>query len=116
MRWIGAWRLLGGIAASVAIAAGACAPAPPALDDRQVEEWIDVLYPLPKAERLSPPVASRLHGYAGLALYEGLHRADPGYRSLGGQLIGLDPFPEPEGEHDWPVVAAEAERRVLTGL
>jgi hypothetical protein len=86
------------------------------LDDRQVEEWIDVLYPLPKAERLSPPVASRLHGYAGLALYEGLHRADPRYRSLGGQLIGLDAFPEPEGEHDWPVVAAEAERAVLSGL
>jgi hypothetical protein len=86
------------------------------LDERQVEEWIDVLYPLPKAERLSPPVTSRIHGYAGLALYEGLHRADPQYRSLGGQLLGLPPFPEPDAEHDWPVVAAEAERRVLGGL
>lgn len=93
-----------------------CRPSVPPLDERQVEEWIDVLYPLPKAERLSPPVASRLHGYAGLALFEGLHRADPAYRSLGGQLPGLGPFPEPVGEHDWPVVTAELERRVLTGL
>jgi hypothetical protein len=100
----------------VGLALGGCAPAVPPLDDRQVEQWIDVLYPLPKAERLSPPVASRLHGYAGLALYEGLHRADPTYRSLGGQLPGLAPFPEPEGAHDWPVVAAELERQVLTGL
>lgn len=105
------------VLASLWLGLGSCAPsAVPPLDDRQVEQWIDVLYPLPKAERLSPPVASRLHGYAGLALYEGLHRANPAYRSLGGQLPGLDPFPEPEGEHDWPVVAAELERQVLTGL
>ncbi len=99
-----------------ALVSSGCAPTTPPLDDRQVEQWIDVLYPLPKAERLSPPVASRLHGYAGLALYEGLHRADPTLRSLGGQLPGLPPFPEPVGEHDWPVVAAELERLVLTGL
>ncbi len=105
---LGAWAML--------LATAACSPQAPALDSRQVEEWIDVLYPLPKAERLSPPVASRIHGYAGLALYEGLHRADPRYRSVGGQLRGLGAFPEPQGEHDWPVVAAEAERRVLAGL
>lgn len=108
------WR--GGVAVFLWLASGGCAPPIPPLDDDQVEQWIDVLYPLPKAERLSPPVASRLHGYAGLALYEGLHRAEPAYRSLGGQLPGLEPFPDPEGDHDWPVVAAELERQVLTGL
>lgn len=108
--------LRGLVCVAASLAAGACAPTTPPLDDRQVEQWIDVLYPLPKAERLSPPVASRLHGYAGLALYEGLHRADPNLRSLGGQLPGLAAFPEPVGEHDWPIVAAEAERLVLTGL
>jgi hypothetical protein len=82
-----------------------------------VEEWIDVLYPLPKSERLSPPVASRLHGYAGLALYEALAQGSPEYPSLGGRLNGLPEIPAPApGQHDWPVVAAEAERRVLLGI
>ncbi len=96
---------------------GACtAPAPPP-DSAQVEEWVGILYPLPKVERFSPPVSARLYAYAGLALYEGLRRADPDAGSLGGRVGGLDPIPEPpEGRHDWSVVAAEAERQVLSGM
>ena len=106
-----------GVALVAALTLGACAPAEPPLDADQMEEWIGILYPLPKVERFSPPVAARLYAYAGLALYEGIRHADPEARSLGGEVDGLGEMPEPgEGEHDWPVVAAEAERLVLTGL
>lgn len=80
-------------------------------------DWIATLYPLPKAERLSPPVASWVYGYAGLALYEGFRHGRPGARSLGGQVRGLGPLPEPgPGEHDWPIVATRAEQALLDGL
>lgn len=103
--------------ATVVWTAACSGPTVPPLDERQPYEWISALYAIPQAERLAPPVASRIHGYAGVALYEGLRHAEPGRESLGGRLQGLDPMPEPgEGEHDWPIVAAEAERRVLSGL
>ena len=105
---------LGGLA--VALLISACAPAPE-LDRAQMHEWVEVLYPLPKVERLSPPVAARMLSYAGLALYEGLQNSDPDMPSLGGRLRDLPEFPAPgPGPHDWSVVAAEAERLVLSGL
>src|SRR5688572_32219053 len=52
--------------------------------------WFDLLYGAIQAERLSPPVASRLIGYHGVALYESLQPGMPGYRSLAGQLNGLE--------------------------
>jgi hypothetical protein len=44
----------------------------------------------------SPPQASRLFAYAGIAAYEAARHADSvGYRSLAGQLNGLTPVPGP---------------------
>ena len=107
------------MAGVLALVSGAgCAPGePPPPEATQVREWIELLYPLPKAERLSPPVASRVLAYSGVALYEALRHADTDAPGLDGRLRGLEGIPEPgPGVHDWGVAAAEAERRVITGL
>lgn len=43
----------------------------------------------------SPPVASRIYAYASIAPYEILASQDSIYRSLAGQIHGLEPIPEP---------------------
>jgi hypothetical protein len=46
----------------------------------------------------SPPVASRIYAYPSIAAYEILASKDSTYRSLAGQLHGLEPIPAvPEG-------------------
>ena len=108
--------VVAGLAIGLGLAACA-APEPPAPDRAQMAEWVDLLYPLPKVERFSPPVAARLTAYAGLALYEGIRGADPDAPSLGGRVRGLGVMPEPGPDpYDWTVVAAETERRVITGM
>lgn len=75
-------------------------------------------YGLIRAERISPPVASRVLAYASVALYEGLATASPGLESLVGKLNGLDslPRPEPSKRYDPILVALAAERTVLDSL
>jgi hypothetical protein len=43
----------------------------------------------------SPPVAARIYSYANIAGYEALMPGAPEYRSLAGQLRGLEPAPQP---------------------
>lgn len=43
----------------------------------------------------SPPVASRIYGYANLASYEAMRHADPKYCSFITQIKGFGPSPEP---------------------
>jgi hypothetical protein len=75
-------------------------------------------YGLIRAERISPPVASRVLGYAAVALYEGLATGSPNLVSLAGQLNGLDslPRPNPNKRYDPILVALAAERAVLDSL
>jgi hypothetical protein len=55
-----------------------------------VSEWTRALYGSVRAERLSPPVVSRLMGYASVALHEGLAEAQPSTRaSLDGLMDSL---------------------------
>lgn len=44
----------------------------------------------------SPPVASRIYTYATVAAYEAILHQDKNYRSLAGQLHGLDSVPKPD--------------------
>ncbi|HEX6135867.1 MAG TPA: vanadium-dependent haloperoxidase [Longimicrobiales bacterium] len=44
----------------------------------------------------SPPQASRAYSYAGVAAYEALRHDHVEYRTLAGQLNGLEPVPQPE--------------------
>lgn len=58
----------------------------------------------------SPPVASRVFGYAGVTLYEALVPGMPAHQSLAGQLNGLTAMPQAliDEEYHWPTVANSA--------
>jgi hypothetical protein len=96
----------------------ACARSIPPADPQFVAEWMRNYYGLIRAERISPPVASRVLAYAAVALYEGLATASPGIVSLAGRLNGLDSLPRPDAgrRHDPVLVALAAERTVLDSL
>ncbi len=57
-----------------------------------------------------PPVASRIYAYAYLAAYEALVPGNLEYRSLAGQLNGLEATPQPEAgeEYCFPLASAKA--------
>jgi hypothetical protein len=68
--------------------------------------WFDQAYSLVREEALSPPVASRIFGYLGVALYEALVPGMPSYQSLSGQLNDLQVLPKPaDRAYHWPTVA-----------
>jgi len=108
--------LAGGIA--WVVAASACRAAPPPVDARMLTDWMRAQYALVRAERLSPPVASRVFAYGAVALYEAVAAGSPRLRSLAGQLNGLSalPRPEPRERYDWAIVAASAETTLLKVL
>lgn len=102
--------------------AGDDAPPPPAPGTSAstsfvATEWLDQLYVAIRTETLSPPVASRLIGYFGVALYESVVPGMPGSRSLGRQLNGLGDLPDaPSDTVHWPAAANAAVAEVLSGL
>jgi len=105
------------ILAAVFLAAACARPIPPP-DPQFVSEWMRNYYGLIRAERISPPVASRVLGYAAVALYEGFASASPTLASLEGQLNGLDSLPDPVAgkRYDPVLVALVAQRMVLESL
>jgi hypothetical protein len=79
--------------------------------------WFNLAYDLVQAEQISPPVAARIFGYLGIALYEALVPGMPGYQSLVGQLNGLQVMPEPADHvYHWPTVANSVLATTLLGL
>ncbi len=99
------------------IAPVACGPSPEP-DPRMISEWERALYGVVRAERLSPPVASRAFTYAAAALYSGLTAADPKAASLVHILNGLDSLPHADGgkKYDASLTAVAAEHTVLDSL
>ncbi len=95
-----------------------CSRSLPPTDPRLVSEWMHNYYGLVRAERISPPVASRVTAYGAVALYEGLASATPSLRSLAGQLNGLDSLPtaDPEERYDPTLVALASQKIVLDTL
>src|SRR3989441_8380197 len=103
----------------VVVAAGmGCRVAPPPLDARILTDWMRAQYALVRAERLSPPVASRVFAYGAVALYEGVAAGSPRLRSLAGQLNELNdlPRPQPRERYDWTIVTVSAETTLLKVL
>lgn len=101
-----------------AIAVCGCNRAPVAADPKMVSEWMHTLYGGIRAERLSPPVASRLMAYATTALYSGLASTERALPPLSGTLNGLGRIPAPEDRqgYDPTITAVVAERVVLDSL
>lgn len=87
-------------------------------DPRMVSEWMHTLYGVVRAERVSPPVGSRLFAYAATALYSGLAVTEPSLSPLAGSLNGFPrlPAPEPDKKYDGTLVAVSAERIVMDSL
>lgn len=77
--------------------------------------WYDLAYRLTRSESLSPPVASRVFGYLGVALYESVVPGIPSNRSLAGLVNGQLVSPKPqEGEaYSWPIAANAALATVM---
>lgn len=96
----------------------ACRPAVPPSDPGMVADWMQQYYGLVRAERLSPPVASRVLAYAAVALHEGYAAGTTTLPSLAGTLNGLDSVPRaPAGTRvDPDLTAIAAERTVLDSL
>ena len=66
----------------------------------------------------SPPVASRIYGYANLAGYEAMAAFNPSYESLGGKLKRFKSPPKPEAgqEYCYPLAGAKAFLTVARAL
>ncbi|MBL0061738.1 MAG: vanadium-dependent haloperoxidase [bacterium] len=68
--------------------------------------WSDFCYRMVKAESIGPCPASRVYGYLGVAIYEGVVQGDEDLVSMGGQLIDLPMLPQASSSHEyhWPTV------------
>jgi len=115
---------LGGALASCSGGGGggggvASSPKVETFDPDVATQWFDRLYLEVKASGTAPPQASRMYGYAALALYEGIVTGMPDHNTLQGQLeafpAGTIPAPT-NAVHDWPSVANRALSVVCTGL
>lgn len=78
-----------------------------------VLSWVDLTLKLTKeTPGYSPPVAARVYGYSGLALYESVREGMPGYKTLEGQLtdfqVGTIPAIDENLEYHWGAVANAA--------
>lgn len=78
-------------------------------------QWMVNLGNSVKGDNIAPPVGARIYTYGSIAMYESLVHGMPGYRSLAGQLNGLDslPVPDPNVEYDWPTVMAQTMHEVM---
>lgn len=63
----------------------------------------------------SPPVASRIYGYTSIAAYEAAIKGNPQFKSLAGQIKGLEPVPGPEGEEEYCLSLSAVEAAILVG-
>jgi hypothetical protein len=77
---------------------------------RSIKQVTDVIV----HDIFSPPVASRIYVYSSVAAYEAAIHGDNKYRTLAGQLRGLEPVPAPdEGvEYSFEVAAVQAALKV----
>ena len=112
------WKRPRWLGSLIAISTLAACTRAPAADPKMVVEWMHTLYGAIRAERLSPPVASRLMAYATTALYSGLSSTERNLPALSGQLNGLGKIPVPEDRqgYDPTLTAVVAERVVLDSL
>ena len=79
-------------------------------------DWADMTLSVIKQSTFkSPTYPSRALGYMGLCLYECMVHSDSGYRSLNGQLTGLNNLPQPETgvSYNWTLVANAGQHHLL---
>lgn len=92
---------------------GACTPgdpAPPAGEAEWLHTSMKGVTDVMVHDIRNPPQASRVYAYASTAAYEALQPMDSTYRSMAGQLNGLEatPAPDPEQSYYFPLAGMEA--------
>ena len=80
--------------------------------------WFEELYDVVKAEKTTPPLASRIYGISAVALYESIVAGTEEHRSLMGQLNHLTSLPQPKTnqKYHWPTVANAVLANTIRGL
>lgn len=80
--------------------------------------WFEELYNIVRAEKTTPPSASRIYGITAVALYESIVTGTEENRSLVGQLNGLRSLPPPKKnkKYHWPTVANAVIANTSRGL
>jgi hypothetical protein len=115
-----AWAIC--LASSMFIGCGAEEPKPTAKSNAAsgfpatfARQWMTNLANSVRGDKVTPPVAARTYAYGAVAMYEAIVHGMPGYRSLAGQLNGLDslPTPDPDLEYDWPTVLAGTMHKMM---
>lgn len=72
-------------------------------------DWMNAFREAVKNEGKNPPQASRIYAYAGIGLYEAVVPGMSNYKSLAGQIDGLQSVPKPSmGQIDMRLTANEA--------
>ncbi|WP_353482908.1 vanadium-dependent haloperoxidase [Haliscomenobacter sp.] len=82
-------------------------------DSAMVQDWMELTLKLTKESAgYTPPVAARMFGYVGLALFESVRPGIPKGLSMAGQVSGLEasnlPKIDPNLEYHWPLVGNAA--------
>jgi hypothetical protein len=78
--------------------------------------WADMsLFVTKNTPANSPTYASRCFGYIGVTMYESIVHSDPEYKSLAGQLNGLEALPTPkaDSEYSWPIALSAGQAEIL---
>jgi len=124
------WIVIGLMLASVALWAG-CekdddddnppAPTYPMTGDYPddaANAWIQKCREMVKAGGITPPRASRMYGYLGQTIYEGVVAGMPNHISLYGQINGMPEIPaaDPNLEYHWPSVVNGGSARIIDYL
>ncbi len=106
----------------VLLGLSSCRPEPPAASVAPAElaaAWADMtLYLTQHTPANSPTYASRCLGYIGLTMYESAVSADGSWRSVAGQLNGLDslPTPVPGITYDWRLSLNAGQAAILRAM
>lgn len=88
-------------------------------DSAMVQDWMDLSLQLTKETAgYTPPVAARMFGYVGLALYEAVRPGIPNGLSMGGQITDLQvsdiPQHDPNLEYHWVLVGNAALAEIVS--
>ncbi|MEP2238239.1 MAG: phosphatase PAP2 family protein [Maribacter sp.] len=92
----------------------------PTLSDKEVAiEWANMtLFITRYTPSNSPTFASRAFGYTGLTMYESMLQGFPEYKSMNGQLIGLNTIPlaDDSKEYNWVLALNAGQSEILKNI
>ncbi|MDF4201684.1 phosphatase PAP2 family protein [Maribacter sp. SA7] len=92
----------------------------PKLSDKEVAiEWANMtLFITRYTPSNSPTFASRAFGYTGLTMYESMVQGFPEYKSMNGQLVGLNTLPlaDDSKEYNWVLALNAGQSEILKNI